>query len=109
MQNITETTAPAKPPLQGVGNPVKFHFIPHDVIDARVALLKKDIPDFLDGKKWYQRSEIVSMLKKNGYHEQIADELADLFLRHIILAFERGIYSGIKAHMERSEPLKIVG
>lgn len=44
------------------------------------------------------------MLKKNGYHEQIAYELADLFLLHIRLAFERGIFSGIKAHMEHSEP-----
>lgn len=58
-------------------------------------------------KKWYQRDEIVSMLKNNGYHEQIAIELADLFLRHIILAFERGIFSGIKAHMEHPEPLKV--
>lgn len=45
-----------------------------------------------------------NMLKKNGYHEQIAYELADLFLLHIRLAFERGIFSGIKAHMEHSEP-----
>lgn len=108
MQNNIQTITPAKIQTQK-DHSVNFCFVPHDVIEARVALLKELIPNFLDGKKWYQRDEIVSMLKSNGYHEQIAIELADLFLRHIILAFERGIFSGIKAHMEYSEPLKVGG
>jgi hypothetical protein len=107
MQNNIQTIISDKVHTQRVEHPVQSRFIPHDVIDSRIASLKELIPSFLDGKKWYQRDEIVSMLKKNGYHDQIAYELADLFLLHIRLAFERGIFSGIKAHMEHSEPLKL--
>lgn len=41
---------------------------------------------------WYKRSDIVKALERMNYHTAIADELADWFLRHMQLAFNRGFY-----------------
>uniref|UniRef100_UPI0019821065 hypothetical protein n=1 Tax=Vogesella mureinivorans TaxID=657276 RepID=UPI0019821065 len=41
---------------------------------------------------WYKRSDIVKALERMNYHTHIADELADWFLRHMQLAFNRGFY-----------------
>ena len=52
-------------------------------------------PDYLQGKRWYARDEIVEALKKMKYCEEIAQELADWYLRHIRHAFDRGVFSAI--------------
>ncbi|WP_273430539.1 hypothetical protein [Chitinibacter tainanensis] len=41
---------------------------------------------------WYSRDEIVRSLERMNYHPTASNELADWFLRHIQLAFNRGFY-----------------
>lgn len=69
-------------------------------IDTLVASLRKKLPDYLVGKAWYSRNEIINNLKSMNYSDQIAQELTNYFLLHIRHAFNRGVFSGIKAHVE---------
>ncbi|WP_321967068.1 hypothetical protein [Burkholderia cepacia] len=49
--------------------------------------------------RWYSRDEVVHMLKRMNYCDEIALELADWVLRHLQLAFNKGFEKGVRAHV----------
>lgn len=50
--------------------------------------------------RWYSRDEIVHALKNMNYHETIALELADWFVRHLQLAFNKGFEKGARTPVQ---------
>lgn len=69
-------------------------------VEKKFRELRDKEPYYCVGKQWYDRSEVVSSLMLMNYSEEIAQELADYFLRHIQHAFDRGLFVGVKKMMD---------
>jgi hypothetical protein len=56
----------------------------------------KENPDWLSGAMWYDREDIVRLLRKMNYSDSIAYDLADFILLKATHAFNRGVWNGLK-------------
>ena len=85
-ETLERWTAPGLPTNEDVENYAKS--------------IKESDPAYCTGKKWYTRDEVIRDLMRMNYSEQIAQELADWHLRNCVLAFNRGLFNGVKKTMQ---------